>query len=100
MKKEILRFHQTQRSSPLSLSYWHTLLLLILFLSPPLYAQSVVKGKVIDENNQGLPGVTILIKGTSTGTTSDSDGVFSLSIPEGASDPILVFSFIGYTTQE
>ncbi len=54
----------------------------------------VVKGSDSDE---GLPGVTIFVKGTTNGTTSDIDGQFSLNIKE---DAILVFSFIGYKTFE
>ncbi|GAA4435572.1 TonB-dependent receptor [Ravibacter arvi] len=59
---------------------------------PPL------KGKVKDENGDGLPGVSILVKGSQHGTITDGDGNFSLNIPEG--DVVLVFSFVGYATQE
>lgn len=61
-------------------------------------AQTLVKGKVADENNAGLPGVNILVKGTSTGTTSDANGDYAIQVPDGNS--ILVFSFIGYATRE
>lgn len=46
-----------------------------------------------------MPGVNILLKNTSTGTTSDANGAYTLSVPD-ASDAVLVFSFIGYNTQE
>ena len=58
---------------------------------------SVITGRVTDADGQGLPGVAVLIKGTSTGTTTDLDGRFSLS---AASDDILEFSSIGYRTYE
>jgi TonB-linked SusC/RagA family outer membrane protein len=65
-----------------------------------LQAQSNVKGKVSDDDGTAIPGVNVLIKGTTQGTATDSDGNYSLTIPDGTTDPILVFSFIGYTTQE
>lgn len=57
-----------------------------------------VQGTVTDDAGSPLPGVNILVKGTLTGTTSDTDGRYSISAPSG--DAVLVFSFIGYTTQE
>lgn len=63
------------------------------------FAQGVtVSGTVIDETDgKSLPGVTIAVKNTTTGTTSDIDGKYSLNAPTGST---LVFSFIGYTPQE
>ncbi|WP_439487194.1 SusC/RagA family TonB-linked outer membrane protein [Algoriphagus sp.] len=60
-------------------------------------ADIVVQGVVLDETNQPLPGVTIVIKGTTLGTTTDLDGSYSLQAPE---DAVLVFSFVGFTSQE
>ncbi|MCE7040651.1 TonB-dependent receptor [Dyadobacter sp. CY312] len=61
-------------------------------------AQDIV-GKVTDKSNgQGLPGVNVLIKGSNTGTITDVDGSYRLSVPNG--DATLVFSFIGYLSQE
>lgn len=57
-----------------------------------------VEGTVRDENGEGLPGVSVLVKGTQTGTITDIDGKYSLNV-ESDSD-ILVFSFVGYETQE
>jgi TonB-linked SusC/RagA family outer membrane protein len=58
-----------------------------------------VSGTVLDgETKSPLPGVNVVIKGTSSGTTTDGDGRYSLNVPdEGV---VLVFSFIGYATQE
>ncbi len=59
---------------------------------------SIVSGKVRDSNNQPLPGVSIVLKGTTQGTITDSDGNYTLSnIPP---DAVLVFSFVGMRTQE
>jgi TonB-dependent starch-binding outer membrane protein SusC len=57
-----------------------------------------VSGRITDEKGEGLPGVNVLVKGTTNGTTSAADGSYSLSAPDGNST--LVFSYIGYTTQE
>ncbi|WP_025761890.1 SusC/RagA family TonB-linked outer membrane protein [Dyadobacter tibetensis] len=60
-----------------------------------------ISGTVTDENGETMPGVTVLVKGTNTGTTTDISGAFQLNIPEGqAVNPTLVFSFIGYEQQE
>ena len=57
-----------------------------------------ITGKVTGETNEPLPGASILVKGTTIGTTSDSEGNFSLSVPDDAQT--LVISFIGYATKE
>ncbi|WP_202621847.1 SusC/RagA family TonB-linked outer membrane protein [Pontibacter russatus] len=62
------------------------------------YQAVTVSGTVTDENGEGLPGVTVLLKGTTTGTATGADGSFSLATPDG--NGTLVVSFIGYTTQE
>ncbi|MFZ4546470.1 MAG: SusC/RagA family TonB-linked outer membrane protein, partial [Bacteroidales bacterium] len=59
---------------------------------------NTVKGTVYDANNATLPGATILVKGTTTGTTTDLDGKFTLQVPATATT--LVISFIGMITQE
>lgn len=63
------------------------------------YAQNRrVSGKVISqEDGLGIPGVTVVVSGTTTGTTTDNDGAYSLEVPSSASS--LEFSFIGYTKQ-
>lgn len=57
-----------------------------------------IKGKIKDENGNGIPGASILIKGTNQGTQTDSDGSFSLNVKDEKS--VLVISTIGYTSQE
>jgi len=63
-----------------------------------LVADISIKGKVTDEKNEALPGVSVLVKGSNRGAVTDMDGNFSLSVPE--QNVVLVFSFIGYTTKE
>ncbi len=60
--------------------------------------QKAVSGKVTDETDQPLPGVTVLIKGTATGTVTDSDGNYTIAnVPDGS---VLQFSFVGMRMQE
>ena len=57
-----------------------------------------ISGQVKDENGADFPGVNVLVKGTAVGTSTDISGRYSLEVPDEAA--ILVFSFIGYSTQE
>lgn len=57
-----------------------------------------VSGKVTDETGQPLPQVTVLLKGTTTGTPTDADGNYRLSVPDAGGT--LLFRFLGYVTQE
>ena len=70
---------------------------LLLLLTTLTYAQTVVTGTVKDETGEPLPGVNILVRGTSQGTVTDISGNYSLEVPEDAS---LIFSFIGYVNEE
>ncbi|NDV78134.1 TonB-dependent receptor [Dysgonomonas sp. 511] len=70
---------------------------LLLFCSIAIYGQNDVKGKVIDEENEPLTGVTIGIKGTTRGTITDLDGNYSISVAKGET---LVFSYVGMIPQE
>lgn len=67
---------------------------------PPVSAPYAIEvsGTVRDESNQSLPGVNVIEKGTNNGTTTDASGRFSLSVTDQNS--VLVFSFIGFVTQE
>ena len=74
-------------------------MLAVFCLATSAFAQTVVKGSVNDAgNNQTLPGATVKITGTTTGTTTDVNGKFSLSVPTGAKS--LTISFVGYTSKE
>ena len=66
---------------------------------PDMFAQQIkVTGKVTDSTNEGMPGVNVQVKGTATGTITDFDGNYSIDVPDSKST--LVFSFIGYVTQQ
>jgi len=78
--------------------------LLLVFLLSCLWHQATaqdrnISGRVTDRTNgQGLPGVTVVVKGTTLGTSTNSDGAFALSVPTSATT--LTFSFVGYSTIE
>ena len=57
-----------------------------------------ISGRVTGETGEGLPGVSVVVKGTQRGTTTDSDGRYQLTAPSG--NLTLVFSFVGYVSQE
>ena len=72
-------------------------ILLILFIgvSNFVLAQEV-SGTVLDDSSQPLPGVTVVVKDTSTGTTTDLDGRYSINANDG---DVLEFSYVGFDTQ-
>jgi TonB-linked SusC/RagA family outer membrane protein len=87
--------------------WWSTILLL--FLLPGTRTATVyaaipspditIQGRLTSaEDGAGLPGVNIIVKGTSIGTTTDADGKYTLSVPNA--DAVLVFTFIGYKSKE
>ena len=72
-------------------------LLVLLLLPGQAFAQNIrVQGRVLDEQGEGLIGAGVVIQGTTTGTITDMDGNFVLSVPRGA---VLEVSCIGYATQ-
>lgn len=76
---------------------WSLMLVLSSFGAMAQNAFSV-KGTVTSENGEGLPGASVILKGTSTGTTTDVDGKYTLGVPDG--NGTLVFTYIGYLNQE
>jgi hypothetical protein len=73
------------------------LLIFCLFAHAALMAQYTVSGTVTDSNQETLIGVSILVKGTTSGTVTDFDGNFSVNIPAGAEQ--LLFSYTGFASQ-
>ncbi|HEY0092109.1 MAG TPA: carboxypeptidase-like regulatory domain-containing protein, partial [Flavobacterium sp.] len=74
---------------------YNKLLLLLLMLPVGVFAQGTLTGTVLDKaDNQPLPGVNVVIQGSSTGVSTDFDGKFSLSNIK--SGDVVVFSYIGY----
>lgn len=83
---------------------YHSLLcgllsLLIFIAALPSYAQQpTVSGTVTDEESTPVPGVNVVVKNSGSGTVTDIEGRYQLSVPEEATS--LIFSFVGYTSQE
>ena len=75
-----------------------SILLLTLVAVTGAVAQSLVRGKVLDDTGLEVIGASILVKGTNQGTITDMDGMFSLSVPD--KNAILQVSYIGYQTLE
>ena len=87
MKKQITRYLRNG-------SYF--VLFLMLMSVQEFYAQQIT-GKVVDENNLGVPGVNIIKKGSKGGVSTDIDGNYKIAAKEG---DFLVFSFVGYQDQQ
>jgi tetratricopeptide (TPR) repeat protein len=68
------------------------------FVAPTGPFDNRISGIVVDDNQQPLPGVNVLVKGTSIGTVTDSEGNYSLNVP--SSGAVIVISFVGYGAQE
>ncbi|WP_204344028.1 SusC/RagA family TonB-linked outer membrane protein [Psychroserpens algicola] len=79
-------------------TFLNSLLLLTFLIPATIFGQTNVTGVVTDEANAlPLPGVNILVKGTTTGASTDFDGNYSITANEG---DILIFSYLGYATKE
>src|SRR5690606_12957482 len=73
-------------------------LLFLLMISTHLFGQEVqIRGQIIEENGEPIPGASVLVKGTTIGTAADVNGEYTLSVPANST---LVFSFIGYESKE
>lgn len=92
MKKQVQTCWQTARNS-----LWGGIIAL-LCLATVAKAQNVSGRITAAENGESLPGVSILVKGTNQGTTTDNDGKYTLKLPNN--NATLVVSFIGYLKQE
>jgi TonB-linked SusC/RagA family outer membrane protein len=105
MKKTLFLYSLNRRIPKIFLSLkLSVMLLLLISFSIRSYAigsepyQMTVSGKVTGSAGDALPGVSIVVKGTTTGTNSDTDGNYVINVPSG--DATLIFSFIGYVTKE
>jgi TonB-linked SusC/RagA family outer membrane protein len=67
-------------------------------LQPAVRVDKVISGQVTDANNEPLPGVNIVLKGTTTGASTNAEGTYRINVPDEAAT--LVFSYVGYTNQE
>ncbi|HEY9046114.1 MAG TPA: TonB-dependent receptor [Ohtaekwangia sp.] len=66
--------------------------------SSSAFQELTVSGQVLDDTNNPVPGVNVVVKGTTNGTSTDSEGNYRITLATGNS--VLIFSFIGYVTQE
>lgn len=74
------------------------LILIVAWATPGMvFGQHIITGKVTSETKEPLPGVNIMIKGTTQGASTDADGQYKIDAEAGA---VLVFSFIGYIAEE
>lgn len=74
-------------------------IMLILLFSGYASAQITVTGRVVaSDTEEPLPGVNVVIKGTTTGAVTNLDGMYTITVPDG--DAVLTYSFVGYATQE
>ncbi len=85
-------------TKPWLAGYWLLLLLTVCQMQMAYGQALTVRGKVSDSNGEGLPGVSVLLKGTTTGTTTDNEGRYTLALPDGTGT--LLFSYIGYVAEE
>lgn len=78
-------------------NYYMGLVFSLLSITSALSQEKTISGTVSDDSGIPLPGATVLVKGTVTGTSTDFDGLYSIKVNQGAT---LVFSFVGYATKE
>ena len=82
------------------MKFFFPALILLLLIHSQLFGQNIkITGTVKDEKSESLPAVSIIIKGTTSGTTTDIDGNFTIET-ENKADLVLVFSYVGYETTE
>ncbi|MDR1172125.1 MAG: carboxypeptidase-like regulatory domain-containing protein, partial [Bacteroidales bacterium] len=70
----------------------------VVLSSAEMLQQITITGTVRDEAGEPMPGVNVMVKGTLTGVVSDSNGKFSINVPN--KDAVLSFSFVGYVSRE
>ncbi|WPU95534.1 SusC/RagA family TonB-linked outer membrane protein [Mucilaginibacter sabulilitoris] len=71
----------------------------LFFSASNLFAQRIIKGQITDSRDkQPLPGVSVSLKGTTSGTVTNNNGDYNITV--NIDNPVLVFKFVGYLTQE
>jgi len=99
LQKKLISPPENRQVQWLKLVVASALLLLLGIASLQTQAQGrQVSGQITEANGGPLPGVTVQIKGTTSGTTSDAEGRYTIGVPEN--NAVLVFSFIGFTARE
>lgn len=95
--KKMTTVDATQKGQTLLRKLLALAVLCLLAIFPAL-SQTRVSGRVTDETQKPLSGVSVVVRGSSNGTTTDAGGNFTLSVP--GANSVLVFSYVGYTTQQ
>ncbi len=83
---------------PADIGYQTSIAPLPLLVERDAMVERIVHGQVTDENALSLPGVSVVLKGTNAGTITDTDGRFSLTVPDAGG--VLTFSYVGYIPEE
>jgi TonB-linked SusC/RagA family outer membrane protein len=97
-----MKKYMNKISNKLEKNEWRTIIILLLpmlFLAVGLNAQNLtIKGKALDPDGNSLPGVAVVVKGTTSGATTDDNGDYTLlNVPQGS---VLEFILVGFVTQE
>jgi len=79
-------------------NFKNLLVVALFFATAAVFGQTKTTGKVVDEANQPLPGASVIVKGTTNGTSTDFDGKFTLTA--NSNSGVLVISFVGYNSRE
>ena len=79
-------------------NFKNLLFVVVFFISATVLGQTKITGTIVDETNQSLPGASVVVKGTTNGTSTDFDGKFTLKA--GDTSGTVVVSFIGYRSKE
>ncbi|MDG1037820.1 MAG: carboxypeptidase-like regulatory domain-containing protein, partial [Polaribacter sp.] len=79
-------------------NFKNLLFVVVFFISATVLGQTKITGVIVDETNQSLPGASVVVKGTTNGTSTDFDGKFTLQAE--TSSGTVVVSFIGYKSKE
>lgn len=88
---------QVLQNQPLTFEVVDEVVVVKLLDAPAANFRDIIKGQVTDATGQGLPGVSIKVKGSNIGTSTDASGNYSFNFPANST---LVFSYIGFITQE
>ena len=79
-------------------NFKNLLFVALFFIAATVIGQTKISGTIVDESNEGLPGATVVIKGTTNGTETDFDGKFTLTA--SSESGVIVVSYLGFKTME
>ena len=79
-------------------NFKNLLFVALFFITATILGQTKITGTIVDETNQPLPGASVLVKGTSNGTSTDFNGKFTLDAVSNSG--VIVVSFIGYYSKQ